>query len=161
MLAHEERSPQVCNATGMAWLVSDGRVLASAELAAGPKERARGLLGRDGLEGALILDRCRWVHTVGMRFAIDVAYVDGEGRVVKTVQMRRGRVGVPVFSARYVIEASAGAFARWGLRVGDIVEIRADDTNAAPPPARPAPPAADDDEGRTDPRRVRVVATSR
>jgi uncharacterized membrane protein (UPF0127 family) len=151
----------VCNATDMAWLVSDGRVLASAELAAGRKEKARGLLGRDGLEGALILDRCRWVHTVGMRFPIDVAYVDGDGRVVKTVQMRRGRVGVPVFSARYVIEASAGAFARWGLRVGDIVEIRADDTTAMPPLARPAPPAADDDDGRTDQRRVRVVATSR
>jgi uncharacterized membrane protein (UPF0127 family) len=145
----------------MAWLVSDGRVLASAELAVGRKERARGLLGRDGLEGALVLDRCRWVHTVGMRFAIDVAYVDTDGTVVKTVQMRRHRVGVPVFGARYVIEASAGAFARWGLRVGDIVEIRADDTTAAPPPARPPTPNVDDDDARGEQRRMAVVATPR
>ena len=35
-----------------AWLVSDGRVLASAEVAATRAERRRGLLGRDGLDGA-------------------------------------------------------------------------------------------------------------
>jgi uncharacterized membrane protein (UPF0127 family) len=145
----------------MAWLVSDGRVLASAELAVGRKERARGLLGRDGLEGALILDRCRWVHTIGMRFAIDVAYVAADGTVVKTVQMRRSRVGVPVFGARYVIEAAAGAFARWGLRVGDVVEVRDHQAGATPPPARPAAPATDDDDDRGERRRMTVVAASR
>jgi len=41
--------------------------------------------------------------------------------------MQRHRVGVPVPTARMVIEAQAGAFARWGLRVGDEVEIRNDD----------------------------------
>jgi uncharacterized protein len=40
------------------------------------------------------------------------------------MQMHRRRVGVPVWSATTVIEAEAGAFARWGLRVGDVVEIR-------------------------------------
>jgi uncharacterized membrane protein (UPF0127 family) len=27
-----------------------------------------------------------------------------------------------------VIEAEAGAFARWGLRVGDVIDVRDDDT---------------------------------
>jgi uncharacterized membrane protein (UPF0127 family) len=117
----------------MAWLVSDGRVLASAELAPDRRARAKGLLGRDTADGALVLRPCRWVHTLGMRFPIDVAYVDGDGVVVKTVQMRRRRLGVPVLSARMVVEASAGAFARWGLRVGDVVEIRGDDAPAAHP----------------------------
>jgi uncharacterized protein len=107
-----------------AWLVSDGRVLASAEVADHPRERRRGLIGRDSIEGALVLDRCRWIHTVGMRFAIDVAYLDGNGMVVKTVQMHRMRVGAPVVRARTVVEAEAGAFSRWGLRVGDTIEIR-------------------------------------
>ncbi len=127
----------------------------------GRKARARGLLGRDGLEGALILDPCRWVHTMGMRFAIDVAYVAADGTVVKTVQMRRSRVGVPVFGARYVVEAAAGAFARWGLRVGDVVEIRDREAAAPQPQARPAAPAADDDEDRGDRPRMTVVAASR
>ena len=107
-----------------AWLVSDGRVLASLEVASGRTERRRGLLGRDGLDGALLLERVRWVHTVGMRFPIDVAYLNADGNVLKTVRMGRHRVGVPVMKARSVVEAEAGAFSRWGLHVGDRLEVR-------------------------------------
>ena len=107
-----------------AWLVAQGRVLASAEVADDARSRARGLLGRDGVEGALVLRPCRWVHTIGMRFALDVAYLDESGTVVKTVHMHRNRMGVPVPRARLVIEAEGGAFARWGLRMGDVVEVR-------------------------------------
>jgi uncharacterized membrane protein (UPF0127 family) len=108
----------------MAWLVSDGRVLASAEVASERKAKLKGLLGRTDLEGAFVIERCRWVHTIGMKFALDVAYVDAEGTVRKSVRMHRWRVGIPVFSARWVIEAEAGAFARWGLRVGDVIELK-------------------------------------
>jgi uncharacterized membrane protein (UPF0127 family) len=106
------------------WLVSDARVLASAEVAADRGARRRGLLRRDGLEGALVLRPCRWVHTVGMRFALDVAYVGADGTVVKTVRMARHRMGFPVPGATWVIEAQAGAFERWGLSIGDVVELR-------------------------------------
>jgi uncharacterized membrane protein (UPF0127 family) len=102
----------------------DGRVLASAEIATSHRDRAKGLLQRDGVEGALVLPKARWVHTMGMRFPIDVAFLDAEGVVVKTVRMHRHRVGVPVVKARSVVEAEAGAFARWGLRVGDRIELR-------------------------------------
>jgi uncharacterized membrane protein (UPF0127 family) len=108
--------------------MSDARVLASADLAESRRARRRGLLHRDRFEGALVLRPCRWVHTLGMRFPIDVAYVDDDGVVVKTMHMERHRLGVPVWRANVVIEAEAGAFARWGLRVGDVVEIRDDDT---------------------------------
>ncbi len=108
----------------MAWLVTDGRVLASAEVVNGRRDRARGLIGRDGHEGALVLSPCRWIHTVGMRFPLDVAYVDAEGIVLRTVRMGRNRMGLPIPKARMVIEAEAGAFARWGLHVGDLVELR-------------------------------------
>jgi uncharacterized membrane protein (UPF0127 family) len=108
----------------VAWLLVEGRVLASADVATSGRDRRRGLLGRDGLDGALVLDPCRWVHTLGMRFALDVAYLAADGTVLKTVRMSRQRVGVPVARAARVIEAEAGAFGRWGLHVGDVVEIR-------------------------------------
>jgi uncharacterized membrane protein (UPF0127 family) len=108
----------------VAWLVSDAHVLASAEVAVTARARRRGLLKRDGLEGALVLRPCRWVHTVGMRFPLDVAFVDRDGAVVKTVRMGRHRVGFPVPRAAWVIEAEAGAFERWGLAEGDVVELR-------------------------------------
>ncbi len=120
----------------MAWLVSDARVLASAEVASDRSARRRGLLGRDGVEGALVIEPCRWIHTLGMRFPIDVAFLDVDGVVVKCRRMGRHRVGLPVRVARTVIEAEAGAFDRWGLRVGDIVEVRhADDEPGGAPPS--------------------------
>ena len=99
-------------------------MLASAEVADTRSERRRGLLHRDGLDGAMVITSCRWVHTMGMRFPLDVAYVDEAGTVVKTVRMPRHRLGWPVSNASWVIEAEAGAFERWGLRVGDVVELR-------------------------------------
>ena len=110
----------------MPWLVSDAHVLASAECTTTRSERRRGLLGRDDLEGGIVIEPCRWVHTVGMRFPIDVAFLDADGLVIRTVQMPRQRIGLPVPRARRVIEAKAGAFARWGVHVGDVIEIRAD-----------------------------------
>ena len=59
-----------------------------------------------------------------MRFAIDVAFVDESGVVIKIVRMPPGRLGSPVKRGRWVIEAATGAFERWGLSVGDVVEVR-------------------------------------
>jgi uncharacterized protein len=108
----------------VAWLLRDGEVLASLEVAASRRARSRGLLGRDGVDGALLLQPCRSVHTVGMRFPIDVAFCDGELRVLRVVTMPRHRLSRPVWRSRAVIEAEAGAFARWGLRPGDQLEVK-------------------------------------
>jgi uncharacterized membrane protein (UPF0127 family) len=107
----------------VAWLLRDGEVLAALEIASTRRERRRGLLGRDGFEGALLLKPARSVHTVGMRFSLDVAFCDRELAVVAVCCMKRRRVSRPRLRASCVIEASAGAFDRWGLRVGDRLEV--------------------------------------
>ena len=51
-------------------------------------ERARGLIGRRGLEpgkGMLIM-KCNCIHTFFMRFPIDATFLDREGRVIKVVR---------------------------------------------------------------------------
>jgi uncharacterized membrane protein (UPF0127 family) len=101
---------------------SSGSTSRSIEVASTRRARRRGLLGRDGIEGALLLTPARAVHTFGMRFDLDVAYLDGSGRVLELGCMRRNRLGLPRLRARSVLEAEAGTFARWGLRVGDVVE---------------------------------------
>lgn len=106
------------------WLVCEARVLSSVEVARSRSERRGGLLGRDQFDGALLIERCRWVHTLRMHFSLDVAYLDGDGNVIKTVRMAPWRVGMPVPGARAVVEAEAGAFGRWGLHVGDHLELR-------------------------------------
>ena len=111
----------------MAWLVSDARVFASAKIANNRSYRRRHMLGRTHLEGALVIRPCRSVHTLGIKFPIDVAFVDADGVVIKTLQMPRRRIGFPVRRAKFVVQAQAGAFNRWGLRVGDVIEVRDQD----------------------------------
>jgi uncharacterized membrane protein (UPF0127 family) len=94
------------------------------ELAESARARRRGLLGRDGIEGALLLSPANAVHTLGMRFAVDVAYLDRQLRVLAVRTMRPGRVGLPRPRARHVLEAEAGAMRRWGVRRGVRVTVR-------------------------------------
>ena len=108
----------------MAWLLRDGDVLASLEIAESRRDRRRGLLGRDGIDGAILLRPARSVHTVGMRFPLDVAFCDADLRVVRVVRMPRHRVSRLVWRSRAVIEAEAGAFDRWKLRPGDELEVK-------------------------------------
>ncbi|HKH24934.1 MAG TPA: DUF192 domain-containing protein [Acidimicrobiales bacterium] len=108
----------------MAWLLRDGEVLASLEIAESRRDRRRGLLGRDGIDGAILLRPARSVHTVGMRFPLDVAFCDADLRVVRVVRMPRHRVSRLVWRSRAVIEAEAGAFDRWKLRPGDELEVK-------------------------------------
>lgn len=93
------------------------------EVATTPWARTRGLLGRDGIEGALWLPGVRSVHTMGMRFALDVAWLDGDGRVRRVRTMRPWRMSRWVPGAAGVLEAEAGIFARWGLEIGSVVDL--------------------------------------
>jgi uncharacterized protein len=106
----------------MPWLLRDGEVLASLEVADQRGARRRGLLGRDSIDGALLLVPARSVHSMGMRFPIDVAWLDVDLTVLRTVRLSRNRLTRPVMRAHSVLEADAGAFARWGLQVGDQLE---------------------------------------
>jgi hypothetical protein len=93
-------------------------------VAASYRARTRGLLGTDGLEGALLLTPAASVHTFRMRYAIDVAYLDRRLRVLAVRTMPPGRLGRPRLLARHVLEAEAGAFARWGVAKGVRLDTR-------------------------------------
>lgn len=105
------------------WLMRDGQVLASIEVAIGRVAKARGLLGRDHLEGALVIPGRRSVHSFSMGFELDVAFLDRDGIVIRTLRLRRHRMTLPVWQAHWVVEAEAGAFGEWELKVGDELEI--------------------------------------
>lgn len=101
-------------------------VASSLETAFEARTRNRGLLGRDGLAHghALIIAPCNMVHTIGMRFAIDLIYAAKDGRIVKlrpSVPSWRISGAVGAFT---VIEMAAGGIADAGLRVGQVLEVR-------------------------------------
>ncbi|ANW18376.1 DUF192 domain-containing protein [Streptomyces clavuligerus] len=93
------------------------------EIAASRAARRRGLLGRDGITGAMLLTPCGGVHTFRMRFAIDVAYLDRELRVLDLHTLPPGRLGRPRLRARHVLESDGGTMAEWGLRPGTRLRI--------------------------------------
>jgi uncharacterized membrane protein (UPF0127 family) len=105
-------------------LVRDDQVLASLEIADGHVAKGRGLLGRESLDGAMLIEGRRSVHSFAMAFELDVAFLDAERTVIRTLRLRRNRVTLPVWQARSILEAEAGAFGHWNLVVGDVLEVR-------------------------------------
>lgn len=83
--------------------------------------RCRGLLARPPLrhgEGLLLLE-CSSVHTVGMGYPIDVAFLDAEGRVVRSIAaLGPCRVGLGGNDAVHALELPAGRLAETGTTPG-------------------------------------------
>ncbi|MFW2381290.1 MAG: DUF192 domain-containing protein [Acidimicrobiales bacterium] len=105
------------------WLVKDGHVLASLEVAETRAARARGLLGRRGFAGAMLFPKTRSVHSFGMKFGLDVAFLDDENTVLRVVSLRPNRVTGFHLRSSAVLEAESGAFEAWGIKLGDSLEI--------------------------------------
>ncbi|MEV0487411.1 DUF192 domain-containing protein [Streptomyces sp. NPDC050508] len=100
-----------------------GAVAVPLEFATSYRARTKGLLGRDAIDGAMLLSPASSVHTFRMRFPIDVAYLDRNLKVIAVHTMRPGRLGLPRLRSRHVLEAEAGVMAGWGLGVGARVTV--------------------------------------
>ena len=88
--------------------------------------RARGLLGRDGLEAGagMLIDRAGSVHMFFMRFPIDVVFLDRDRKVVG---VRHGLRPWQVAAARRAVaalELPAGTAAEVGIEEGDVLALQ-------------------------------------
>jgi uncharacterized membrane protein (UPF0127 family) len=111
------------------WLLRDGDVVCALEVADSPAERRGGLRGRTGCDGALHLEGLRTVHTAGMKFPIDVAFLSVDLTVLRVTRLKPWRMALGGRGAHSVVEAEAGSLERWGVRVGDQLEVREADGN--------------------------------
>ena len=87
--------------------------------------RRKGLLGRNGLdpgEGLWIVP-CEAVHTFGMRFAIDLIYLDRNKRVVKTRQSVGAARISGSLSAHSILELPPGTVSATETQRGDQIEF--------------------------------------
>jgi len=87
--------------------------------------RLKGLLGtRQLIEGSgLLISPCSSIHTIGMKYAIDVLFVNQLGHVVKIESgLNAGKFSV-CNSSRYVVELPAGVIAATSTTLGDIIAI--------------------------------------
>jgi len=107
-------------------LSKDKVLLEKAQIADSFFTRLKGLLGRSGLDAGegLVIRPCNSIHTMGMKFPIDVAFVDKNDVVVHIIQnIPSGKLKPIIKKAKYVIEARAGEFEDRGLEVGDSLRI--------------------------------------
>ena len=98
-----------------------GTEVARAVVADGFWSRMRGLLGRQLAEGqGMLIVPCKSVHTFGMKYDIDVAFIDKAGRVVAALpELQPWRVTAFHDTSYAVLELPAASLARSGTRVGD------------------------------------------
>jgi hypothetical protein len=88
--------------------------------------RMKGLLGREAFEPgeSLWIKPCNSIHTIGMRFPIDAAFLDSRNAVVKVSnELSSNRVTGIYFRASSVLEFPAGTLRETDTQVGDRIEI--------------------------------------
>jgi hypothetical protein len=89
--------------------------------------RLRGLAGRAGLEPGegLLLRPCRAVHMIGMKFPLDVAFLDkGNLVVARYPRLSPGARTRWHRTALAVLELPAGTLDETGTMEGDLVEYQ-------------------------------------
>lgn len=100
-------------------------VATEADLADSSKKRRVGLLKHERLDPGqgLWIAPCEAIHTFGMRFPIDVLFLDRLKKVLKVKHgMARGRISGCLW-AHSVLELPAGQAGRTGTVVGDELEF--------------------------------------
>lgn len=116
-------SPVWADPLTTARLCVDARVTVPAWVASTRDARNTGLLRTTGLDGALLIERCGSVHTIGMQYPIDVVFLDAGRRVIDVVTMRPGRIGRPRLRAKTVVELAAATAAPLGITRGALVTV--------------------------------------
>ncbi len=123
LMAAQQKQPEirltVVNRTRSSELAS------SAEVAGTGARRRKGLLGRDAIiaGGGLWILPCESVHTIGMRFPIDLVYLDRDLNVKKVRSHVRPWRMSACLSAHSVLELPSGTVCSSQTRPGDKVEF--------------------------------------
>ncbi|MEL0585328.1 MAG: DUF192 domain-containing protein [Candidatus Thiodiazotropha sp. (ex. Lucinoma kazani)] len=83
--------------------------------------RLRGLLGKKQLSDSegLLLKRCETVHTVGMRYPLDLVFMDKRGKVLKCQEGVKPFRTAGVRGAYYTLELNQGMIRKQSITVDD------------------------------------------
>lgn len=95
-----------------------GRMLVASSVSA----RLRGLLFREPSNRMVLLVPCRDIHTFGMEYAIDVAFLDREGRVLESYRDVLPKHRCRCRKAHAAVERFAQPRKPW-LRQGDYLDV--------------------------------------
>ena len=80
------------------------------------------------LQGMLITP-CNSIHTIGMKFNIDVAFIDEKNRVTSVKSRVRKNSFKKDFSAKHVLELPAGRLEQTDIKPGDTIHWHTSEGN--------------------------------
>lgn len=91
-------------------------------------ERARGLLWRQPLQAvageALLIPKCRSVHTLFMGYAIDVIFLDANGKITSITRGLKPWRAASDAKARQIVECPEGCVWTQNLSTGQVLSIQ-------------------------------------
>ncbi len=106
---------------GNDWLMDISGEAQSLEMATSASSRLRGMLFRDPDDVTRLLVPCHDIHTFGMRYPLDVAFISKDGRVLEVYRNVEGRRRLRRKEASMVAER----FSKQGdwLQAGDVIKL--------------------------------------
>ena len=104
-------------------LMVDGCHVSVVDVADTRTDRRKGLLSSQVVDTPMWFPNTRAVHTIGMRIAIDVVYVDHRHAVISVHTMPSGRIGRPRWKAAAILELGAGEAVPLGVVPGAKVTV--------------------------------------
>jgi len=86
-------------------------------------ERLRGLLAYPPLDDnqAMLITPCSSVHMFGMRHALDIAYLNKTGEVIKIVSSLRPMAVSMCFGAAATLEMPVNSISKHNIQKGDVL----------------------------------------
>lgn len=108
--------------------VSKGGIIIAQRVALAERSEVRrtGLLGKNSLhpDEGIYLVPCEWLHTFGMRFSIDVAFISNKGLVLAVHHgLKPKRLSKIVLRAEGALELSPGRLRSTNTEKGDTVRF--------------------------------------
>ncbi|MEI6092283.1 MAG: DUF192 domain-containing protein [bacterium] len=104
--------------------INEKKILADVKIANNPVDRLKGLMFDKDMTNmdAFFIPRCNWIHTMFMRFPIDVIYLDDKYKIVDVdSNVLPWRMCLPRFKAKHVLELKSGFLLNNKIYAGEVL----------------------------------------
>lgn len=105
---------------------SKKEIASNVAVATGVLKRMKGLLSMDSLAKgeALLIKPCKSIHTIGMKFSIDVIFLDKDNNIIAMKKYMKPNRLTPIYlKAISVLELPAGTIDDTSTNIGDRIKF--------------------------------------
>lgn len=105
-------------------LINEKKILSEVKIAKNSIDRLKGLMFDHDMKDmdAFFIPHCNWIHTMFMKFPIDVVYLDNKYKVIDTdSNVLPWRMCMPRFKARHVLELKSGFLLNNKICTGEVL----------------------------------------